>query len=53
MDVHGNQSNGVKLAEIVTFCEKVKTEKPNLTLVWKLRDHWSVTERCAVAAGCE
>ncbi|TPC95486.1 colanic acid biosynthesis glycosyltransferase WcaC, partial [Escherichia coli] len=37
----------------VRFCEKVKNHKPDVTLVWTLHDHWSVTGRCAFTDGCE
>ncbi|VEB57463.1 glycosyltransferase [Salmonella enterica subsp. enterica] len=43
----------LNLADIVTFCEKVKAQKPDVTLVWTLHDHWSVTGRCAFTDGCE
>lgn len=50
---HVLHSYWLNLADIVTFCEKVKAQKPDVTLVWTLHDHWSVTGRCAFTDGCE
>lgn len=30
-----------------------ENHKPDVTLVWTLHDHWSVTGRCAFTDGCE
>lgn len=43
----------LNLKSVVRFCEKVKNHKPDVTLVWTLHDHWSVTGRCAFTDGCE
>lgn len=37
----------------MTFCQKVQAHKPDITFVWTLHDHWSVTGRCAFTDGCE
>lgn len=50
---HVLHSYWLNLAEVVAFCEKVKNHKPDVTLVWTLHDHWSVTGRCAFTDGCE
>lgn len=50
---HVLHSYWLNLADIVTFCEKVKAQKADVTLVWTLHDHWSVTGRCAFTDGCE
>ncbi|MGK9172896.1 colanic acid biosynthesis glycosyltransferase WcaC [Yokenella regensburgei] len=50
---HVMHSYWLNLADVVTFCQKVKTHKPDVTLVWTLHDHWSVTGRCAFTDGCE
>ncbi|ECB2133786.1 colanic acid biosynthesis glycosyltransferase WcaC, partial [Salmonella enterica subsp. enterica serovar Weltevreden] len=50
---HVLHSYWLNLADIVMFCEKVKAQKPDVTLVWTLHDHWSVTGRCAFTDGCE
>lgn len=50
---HVLHSYWLNLADVVTFCEKVKNHKPDVTLVWTLHDHWSVTGRCAFTDGCE
>ncbi|MGK4785544.1 colanic acid biosynthesis glycosyltransferase WcaC, partial [Salmonella enterica] len=36
----------LNLADLVTFCEKVTAQKPDVTRVWTLHEHWSVTGRC-------
>lgn len=50
---HVLHSYWLNLAEVVAFCEKVTNHKPDVTLVWTLHDHWSVTGRCAFTDGCE
>jgi len=50
---HVLHSYWLNLEEVVTFCLKVKTHKPEVTFVWTLHDHWSVTGRCAFLDGCE
>jgi hypothetical protein len=50
---HVLHSYWLNLKEVVTFCESVKAHKPDVTLVWTLHDHWSVTGRCAFTDGCE
>lgn len=50
---HVLHSYWLNLADVVAFCEKVKNHKPDVTLVWTLHDHWSVTGRCAFTDGCE
>ena len=50
---HVLHSYWLNFAEVVAFCEKVKNHKPDVTLVWTLHDHWSVTGRCAFTDGCE
>jgi putative colanic acid biosynthesis glycosyltransferase len=50
---HVLHSYWLNLEEVVTFCLKVKTHKPDVTFVWTLHDHWSVTGRCAFLDGCE
>ncbi|MBY6247957.1 colanic acid biosynthesis glycosyltransferase WcaC [Citrobacter cronae] len=50
---HVLHSYWLNLEEVVTFCEKVKAHKPDITFVWTLHDHWSVTGRCAFTDGCE
>ncbi|EFZ2124408.1 putative glycosyl transferase [Shigella flexneri 2a] len=50
---HVLHSYWLNLNSVVRFCEKVKNHKPDVTLVWTLHDHWSVTGRCAFTDGCE
>ena len=50
---HVLHSYWLNLKSVVRFCEKVKNHKPDVTLVWTLHDHWSVTGRCAFTDGCE
>lgn len=50
---HVLHSYWLNLEEVVDFCLKVKTHKPEVTFVWTLHDHWSVTGRCAFLDGCE
>lgn len=50
---HVLHSYWLNLEEVVEFCLKVKTHKPEVTFVWTLHDHWSVTGRCAFLDGCE
>ena len=50
---HVLHSYWLNLEEVVAFCQKVKAHKPDITLVWTLHDHWSVTGRCAFTDGCE
>lgn len=50
---HVLHSYWLNLDEVVSFCQNVKVHKPDVTLVWTLHDHWSVTGRCAFTDGCE
>lgn len=50
---HVLHSYWLNLEEVVAFCQKVKAHKPDVTFVWTLHDHWSVTGRCAFTDGCE
>ena len=50
---HVLHSYWLNLEEVVAFCQKVKLHKPDITFVWTLHDHWSVTGRCAFTDGCE
>ncbi|POT59607.1 colanic acid biosynthesis glycosyltransferase WcaC [Citrobacter amalonaticus] len=50
---HVLHSYWLNLADVVTFCERVKNHKRDVKLVWTLHDHWSVTGRCAFTDGCE
>jgi len=50
---HVLHSYWLNLAEVVTFCQRLKAQKPDVTFVWTLHDHWSVTGRCAFLDGCE
>lgn len=50
---HVLHSYWLNLNGVVAFCEKVKSHKPDVRLVWTLHDHWSVTGRCAFTDGCE
>ncbi|MEB5863963.1 hypothetical protein MXF37_29815, partial [Pseudomonas aeruginosa] len=53
LHLHVLHSYWLNLKSVVRFCEKVKNHKPDVTLVWTLHDHWSVTGRCALTDGCE
>lgn len=50
---HVLHSYWLNLEEVVAFCQSVKAHKPDITFVWTLHDHWSVTGRCAFTDGCE
>nr|WP_318381061.1 colanic acid biosynthesis glycosyltransferase WcaC [uncultured Enterobacter sp.] len=50
---HVLHSYWLNLDEVVAFCQKVNAHKPDVTFVWTLHDHWSVTGRCAFTDGCE
>lgn len=50
---HVLHSYWLNLEEVVTFCQKVQAHKPDISFVWTLHDHWSVTGRCAFTDGCE
>jgi putative colanic acid biosynthesis glycosyltransferase len=50
---HVVHSYWLNLEEMVTFCQRVKSHKPDVTFVWTLHDHWSITGRCAFLDGCE
>ncbi|EHM45361.1 colanic acid biosynthesis glycosyltransferase WcaC [Yokenella regensburgei] len=50
---HVLHSYWLNLEEVVTFCERVKAHKPDVTFVWTLHDHWSITGRCAFLDGCD
>ncbi|MEO3991163.1 colanic acid biosynthesis glycosyltransferase WcaC [Pseudocitrobacter cyperus] len=50
---HVMHSYWLNLAEVVKFCERVRADKRDVTFVWTLHDHWSVTGRCAFLDGCE
>ncbi|WP_196615619.1 colanic acid biosynthesis glycosyltransferase WcaC [Citrobacter braakii] len=50
---HVLHSYWLNLEEVGAFCQKVKAHKPDITFVWTLHDHWSVTGRCAFTDGCE
>lgn len=50
---HVMHSYWLNLADVVNFCERVKAHKSDVTFVWTLHDHWSVTGRCAFLDGCE
>ncbi|WP_318392041.1 colanic acid biosynthesis glycosyltransferase WcaC [Enterobacter sp.] len=50
---HVLHSYWLNLEEVVAFCQKVKAHKPDVTFIWTLHDHWSVTGRCAFTDGCE
>ncbi|QBX79290.1 colanic acid biosynthesis glycosyltransferase WcaC [Citrobacter tructae] len=50
---HVLHSYWLNLEEVVAFCQKVQAHKPDITFVWTLHDHWSVTGRCAFTDGCE
>lgn len=49
---HVVHSYWLNLGEMVTFCQKVKMLKSDVTFVWTLHDHWSITGRCAFLDGC-
>jgi putative colanic acid biosynthesis glycosyltransferase len=50
---HVVHSYWLNLEEMVSFCQRVKAHKPDVTFVWTLHDHWSITGRCAFLDGCE
>jgi putative colanic acid biosynthesis glycosyltransferase len=50
---HVLHSYWLNLERVVMFCQKVQAHKPDITFVWTLHDHWSVTGRCAFTDGCE
>ncbi|WP_279045283.1 glycosyltransferase [Cedecea davisae] len=50
---HVVHSYWLNLDEMVSFCQRVKANKPDVTFVWTLHDHWSITGRCAFLDGCE
>ena len=50
---HVMHSYWLNLEEMVSFCERVKAQKEDVTFVWTLHDHWSITGRCAFLDGCE
>ncbi|KFB98258.1 WcaC family colanic acid biosynthesis glycosyltransferase [Trabulsiella guamensis ATCC 49490] len=50
---HVLHSYWLNLDDVVSFCQKVKAHKDDVTFVWTLHDHWSVTGRCAFLDGCD
>lgn len=50
---HVLHSYWLNLQEVVDFCQRLKAHKADVTFVWTLHDHWSVTGRCAFLDGCE
>lgn len=50
---HVLHSYWLNLADVVTVCQKLKAHKPDVSFIWTLHDHWSVTGRCAFTDGCE
>jgi putative colanic acid biosynthesis glycosyltransferase len=50
---HVMHSYWLNLDEMATFCQRVKAHKADVTFVWTLHDHWSITGRCAFLDGCE
>lgn len=50
---HVLHSYWLNLADVVNFCQRLKAHKNDVTFVWTLHDHWSVTGRCAFLDGCE
>lgn len=50
---HVMHSYWLKLDAVVEFCQRVTASRRDVTLVWTLHDHWSVTGRCAFTDGCE
>lgn len=50
---HVMHSYWLKLDAVVAFCQRVTASRQDVTLVWTLHDHWSVTGRCAFTDGCE
>lgn len=50
---HVLHSYWLKLERVVAFCQRVTASRRDVTLVWTLHDHWSVTGRCAFTDGCE
>lgn len=49
---HVVHSYWLNFDDMVVFCRKVKMHKPQVTFVWTLHDHWSITGRCAFLDGC-
>lgn len=50
---HVLHSYWLNFASVVDFCRRLKAEKGDVTLVWTLHDHWSITGRCAFLDGCD
>ncbi|MDX6021769.1 colanic acid biosynthesis glycosyltransferase WcaC [Scandinavium sp. V105_16] len=50
---HVLHSYWLNLEEVVDFCHKLKEHKRDVSFVWTLHDHWSVTGRCAFLDGCD
>ena len=50
---HVMHSYWLNLKDLVAFCQRLKAHKPDVTFIWTLHDHWSVTGRCAFTDGCE
>ncbi|WP_202304606.1 glycosyltransferase [Dryocola clanedunensis] len=50
---HVVHSYWLNLEKMVEFCLRVKAHKNDVTFVWTLHDHWSITGRCAFTDGCE
>ncbi|HAT3956171.1 TPA: colanic acid biosynthesis glycosyltransferase WcaC [Kluyvera ascorbata] len=50
---HVMHSYWLNLAEVVNFCTRLRAHKRDVTLIWTLHDHWSVTGRCAFTDGCD
>lgn len=50
---HVLHSYWLNLDDVVAVCLALRAAKPDVTLVWTLHDHWSVTGRCAFLDGCE
>ena len=50
---HVMHSYWLKLDRVVEFCQRITASRRDVTLVWTLHDHWSVTGRCAFTDGCE
>ncbi|WP_455425063.1 colanic acid biosynthesis glycosyltransferase WcaC [Dryocola sp. LX212] len=50
---HVVHSYWLNLEKMVEFCQRVKAHKSDVTFVWTLHDHWSITGRCAFTDGCD
>lgn len=50
---HVVHSYWLNLEKMVEFCQRVQAHKSEVTFVWTLHDHWSITGRCAFTDGCE